>query len=78
MKHCGATIDGIGTKVGSGGHQLGQKAPIAVSQYEDLLLIEEIGKKVQAAAFEAMAKGEVFEPPIGAGYEVEAGTGFHR
>jgi len=78
MEHRGAAIDGIGMKVRSGSHQLGQKAPVSVAKDESPILIEQMGKEVQTAAFEAAAKGKVLEPAIGAGDEVEVGMRFHR
>jgi hypothetical protein len=78
MEHRGAAIDGIGMKVRSGSHQLGQKAPVSVAENEGLLLIPQMGEKVETAALKTAAKGKVFEPAIGTGDEVEVGMRFHR
>jgi hypothetical protein len=41
--------------------------------------VEKLLETVSAAVFEGFAEGEVFEPVIGAGYEVEVGfVGIHR
>jgi len=77
-KHRGAAIDGVGMKLGSGGQQFSEKTSVSVAKDKSLLLIEEMEKEAPAAAFEAAAEGEVFEPAIRASYEVEVGARLHR
>jgi hypothetical protein len=56
---------------------LGQKAAVSVAEDEGLLLMEKAGKIMDAAALKRWTEGEVFEPSVRAGYQVEVGLGVH-
>jgi hypothetical protein len=71
MKHGGTGVDGVGMDTGIGSHQGGEETAISIAEDERLLLIQQAREKVQAAAFESMPEGEVFEPAIRTGDEIE-------
>jgi hypothetical protein len=53
--------------------ELSEKSAVAVAEDEGPLVVEHSGEVVKAAAFEGASESQVFEPVIGAGYEVEVG-----
>jgi hypothetical protein len=55
------------------GEELREEAAVSIAKDESLFLLEEVREIVEAAAFEEAAEGEVFEPAIGAGDEIEVG-----
>ena len=45
----------------------------------DMAAVEKLWEIVSAAVFQCFVQGEVFEPAVGTGYEVEVGfLGIHR
>lgn len=77
MDHGGAGVDGVGVDTGIGGHQGSEETAISIAEDERPLLMEQAREKVQAAAFESTAEGEVFEPTIRTGDEIEVGVTLH-
>jgi len=71
MEHGGAGVDGVGAEVRVLPEELGEEAAVSVSYDQSAFLLEEVGEIVEAAAFEGSAEGEVLEPAIRAGYEIE-------
>jgi hypothetical protein len=77
FEHGFAEVYRVGVEVGVCYEELGQKAAVSVAEDEGLPLVKEAGKIVDAAALEGWAEGEVFEPAVGTGYQVEVGFGTH-
>jgi hypothetical protein len=71
LEHDGAGVDGVGVEMRVLREELREEAAVSVAEDEGTLLLEEVREVVEAAAFEGSAKGEVFEPAIGASYGVE-------
>ncbi len=78
MQHGGAGVNSIGAEMGTGCEELGEETSVPIAEDKDALLLEEAGEEVQPAAFEGAAEGEIFEPPVRAGYRVEVGFWLHR
>jgi hypothetical protein len=55
--------------------ELSEKAAVAVAEDEGSLSMEHSGEVVKAATFEGASESQVFEPVIGAGYEVKIDFG---
>ena len=72
-EHGGAGVDGVGLKMRVLREELREETTISVAENEGFLLLEEAGQVVEAAVLEGSAECEVFEPAIGASYEVEVG-----
>jgi hypothetical protein len=78
VEHGGAGVYGVGLKVGIGGHESGEEAAVSVAEDEGLLLLEETREEVQTATLKGATQGEVLEPAVGAGYEIEVGRWLGR
>jgi len=74
MEHGGAGVDGVGGERGILREKCCQEAAVAVAEDEGASAAGELGEKVEAAAFEGEAQGEVFEPAVRAGDSVEVGV----
>ena len=74
MEHGCACIDGVGVEREVGVEELGEETTVSVAEDERVLPIEQRGDEVRSAALEGGAEGEVFEPAIGAGDEIEVGV----
>jgi hypothetical protein len=73
FEHGGAGVHDVGLEVRVLREELSEETTVSVAEDEGSPLLEESGKIVEAAAFEGSAESEVFEPAIGAGYEVKVG-----
>ena len=62
-------------RCGVGGEEAGEEAAVAVAEDEGAARVASCGRKWVAAALEGGAEGEVFEPAIRAGDEVEVCRG---
>ena len=78
FEHGSAGVDCVGVEVRIGAEKPSQKAAVSIAEDEGAFLLEELGEEVDAALFEGAAEGEVFEPAVGAGYEIEVGGCVHR
>jgi hypothetical protein len=71
LKHGGADVDCVDFEMRVVFEQLGEEATVSIAQDECAAMIEELWEKVVAAVFEGFAEGEVFEPAIRFGDEIE-------
>jgi hypothetical protein len=71
LKHVGAGVDCVDVELGVGAEELGEEAAVSVAEDEGVFVMEESWDEVSSAALQGGAQGEVFEPAIGAGYQVE-------
>lgn len=78
LEHLRAAVYSVGMDVGIGSQERSEKAAVSITDNEGAFLIEKERKKVQPAAFEGTAEGEVFEPAIRPGDPVEVRFGAHR
>ncbi len=79
LEHGGAGVYGEDGDVWVGCEECGGEAAVSVSEDEGVAAVEERGKIVEAGFLESFAEGQVFEPAIGFGDEVEVRFGLaHR
>ena len=71
-EHCGAEIDGVGFEVGVRGEEACGEAAVSVTEDEGAAGAGECGQEVAAAAAEGAAEGQVLEPAVGLGDDIEA------
>ncbi len=75
MKHGGAGVDCVGVEVRVLREELSEESTVSVAEDQGAATIEQLREIVSAAVFECFAEGEVFEPAIRFGDEVEVGLG---
>lgn len=77
-EHRSAGVYRIGVKMSIDCKELGEEASISVTENQGSVLLEEMGEEVKATTFQGAPEGEVFEPAVRAGYEVEIGFRSHQ
>jgi hypothetical protein len=75
LKHDGADVQGNDFDAKVCGEESAGEATVTIAQDKCVTAIEKLWEIVSAAVFERFAEGEVFEPAIGTGDEVEVGWG---
>jgi hypothetical protein len=78
-EHGSAGVDCVAVELGVVLEELGEEATVTVAQDQGMATVKKLWEIVSAGVFQCIAEGEVFEPAIGTGYEVEVGfVGIHR
>ena len=76
IEHRGARIDGVSGELWVLREEPGGKATVAIPEEESVATVFQVREEVSAGLLEEGAKGDVFEPAIGAGNPVEIGGAY--